>query len=325
MKIKNIPNKIIGLLAIAALALTIIYIVVPFFEKNGDQVVNELKNQEEKLVSLENNEQPVLSEKFSFVIMGDSNGGGGTIQQPTVFKNIVQEILATPTKTDFVVHAGDMIAGTSSTSKSWSLQMWEGFMTTIDPWLKAEIGFFPSAGNHDASFGWALPQAYQEYWGKYKNAGDYKIRGSYAGYYSFAYQGSYFIVMYGSKINIEQEQLDWLKSEVDKAQGQYDNIFVFSHIPLTAASTYHPTDQLTPNLEIKSILRGKITAFFGGHHNVYYDKTLDGIRQIGVGRAGSGGAYFLKPAFGSGYQNYYSYLRVNVEGEDLQVEQVVVK
>ena len=325
MPIKNIPNKIIGLLAIAALVLTIIYVIAPFFEKNGDQVKNRLEEQKEKITNQESAQPPAPSEKFSFVVLADSNGGGGTTQQPTVFKNIVQEIVAAPAKTDFVIHVGDMIAGTSGTSKSWALQMWDEFDKTINPWLKVEIGFFPSAGNHDASFGWGLPQAYQEHWGKYENIKDYKIGGSYANYYSFEYQGSYFIVMYGPKINIEREQLDWLQKEVEAVQGEYDNIFVFSHIPLTAASTYHPSDQLAPNLEIKNILRGKITAFFGGHHNVYYDKTLDGIRQIGVGRAGSGGAYFLKPAFGSGYQNYYSYLKVNVEGENVAVEQVVVE
>ena len=321
---KNIPNKIIGLLAVVALVLTIIYVVAPFFEKNGEQVKNELKGSE-KTSGVESKEPPVENKKFSFVVLADSNGGGGTVQQPTIFKSIVSEIFLSADKTDFVIHAGDMIAGTSGTSKVLASQMWEEFMATINPWLKAGVGFFPSAGNHDASFGLNLPQVYQEFWGQYQNTRDYQVSGSYARYYAFAYQGSYFIILDGSKINLEQQQLVWLEEEINATNDQYDNVFVFSHLPLTAASTYHPTDQLAPSALLKNILRGRITAFFAGHHNVYYDKNLDGIRQIGAGRAGSGGVYQLKPELGGGYQNYYSYLRVEVEGEEVTVEQIIVK
>ena len=301
------------------------YVLLPLFNIENSQVSERiLFNKKNKGVENEiGKDEQKESNSLSFIVLSDSNGSGGSVNQPQAFQDIIQEIANSNDKPDFVIHNGDIIAGTSGTSSSLALQMWDEFeRVAVSPLHENDIGFFPSAGNHDASFNSALPFAYEEFWGNYENMKDFEIEGNYNKYYSFGYNNSYFIILYGSKINISEEQLSWLENEIGRASG-YRNIFVFSHIPLTAASNYHPNDQLSPNNEIKNILKGNISVFFGAHHNVYYDVELDGIRQIGVGRAGSGGAYQLKSQFGGGSQNYLSYVRVEVDGENIKVEQVI--
>lgn len=271
----------------------------------------------------EQKEEKIAESDYNFVVMSDSNGSGGSVQQTKVFKDIISEVSNNDNKPEFVIHDGDMIAGNEGTSKNLAMQMWDEFGKAVEPLVENKIGLFPSAGNHDASFNQDLPEAYAEYWTGYENAMDIEIKGMYSSYYSFEYSGSYYIIMYSPSVDISDEQLLWLKTEVNKAQGNYDNIFVFSHIPLTAASEYHPSDQLNPNDQINDILKDKITAFFGAHHNVYYDVVKDGIRQIGVGRAGSGGAYNLISEFGGGSQDYYSYIKVGVDHDGIEVEQIV--
>ena len=313
----------LSLVLIVFLIGTGFYILLPLFNIENKQVSEEiLFNKEKKEVENETEKQKENSE-FSFIVLGDSNSSGGSINQPQAYQDIIQEIAGSEDKPDFVIHNGDMIAGTSGTSQSLALQMWDEFeRATVDPLHGNNIGFFISAGNHDASFNSTLPEAYEEFWGNYENVREYDIEGNYNKYYSFEYNNSHFIVLYGSKINVDQEQLSWLEKEINKTS-EYKNTFVFSHIPLTAASDYHPNDQLSPNIEIKNILRDNISAFFGAHHNVYYDVELNGIRQIGVGRTGSGGAYQLKPQFGGGSQNYLSYVRVEVDEENFEIEQVI--
>lgn len=299
------------------------YILLPLFNIENKQASKSiLFNKDNKEVKNKIEEQKEDS-KFSFIVLSDSNGGGGSINQPQAFQDIIQEIANSSDKPDFVIHNGDMIAGTSGTSQSLAMQMWDEFeRVTINPLHENNIEFFPSAGNHDASFNSALPQAYDKFWGNYENVKDFGIEGNYSKYYSFECNNSYFIILYGPKININQEQLSWLENEIEKIS-EYDNTFVFSHIPITAASNYHPNDQLNPNVEIKNILRNNISAFFGAHHNVYYDVELDSIRQIGVGRTGSGGAYQLKPQFGGGSQNYLSYVKIEIDEESFEVEQII--
>jgi len=325
MKASKIINIIISLLALAALVLVVIYVIAPFFEKPGKQAT---KDDPKSLVEpakngLKNSTGQPEDKSFSFVILSDSNGGAGNVSQSVEFTNTIQEVAAVDPRPAFVIHAGDMIAGSSSTSRTLAGKMWSEFYVTVSPLEKNNIAFFPSAGNHDASFNKTLPLAYREFWDEQQNIQCIIIDGSYSSYYSFEIQNSKFIVLYAPKVSLGAEQINWLKNEVNEAQGQYDNIFVISHIPLTAVSTYHPNDQLASSSRIKNILRGKITAFFGAHHNLYYDFEEDGIRQIGTGRVGSGGSYKFKAQYGQGSQSYNSYLRVEVGESDWQVEQVI--
>ncbi|MFH2104722.1 MAG: metallophosphoesterase [Parcubacteria group bacterium] len=324
MKASKIINIIIGLLALAALVLVVVYVVAPFFEKPGKPAT---KDDPKSLVEpakngLKNSTDQPEDKSFSFLILSDSNGGAGNVSQSVKFTNIIQEVATSDPQPAFVIHAGDMIAGSSSTSRSLADKMWTGFYTAIKPLEQDDIAFFPSAGNHDASFNKTLPLAYREFWDEQQNIQDIAIDGSYSSYYSFEVQNSKFIILYAPKVSLGTEQLSWLEEQVNNAQGKYDNIFVVSHIPLTAVSSYHPNDQLASGSQIRNILRGKITAFFGAHHNLYYDFEEDGIRQIGTGRVGSGGSYKFKSQYGQGSQNYNSYLRVEVEESDWEVEQV---
>ena len=326
MKMKNIINVIIGLLALTALALVIIYVVTPFFEEPGRQVTKENPDKlaETAKNNFSNSENTDQDKSFSFAIISDSNGGAGNVSQSVDFTDAIQKIADPNNKPALVIHAGDMIAGSSSTSRGLASKMWEQFNQTITPLAENDIAFFPSAGNHDASFNYHLPQVYQEFWDNNQNTQDIIISGSYSSYYSFDYQNSYFVIMHAPKTFVAERQLAWLEQDIEDAQGKYDNIFVVSHIPLTAVSTYHPHDQLVPNNRLKSVLANKITAFFGAHHNLYYDFEADGIRQIGTGRVGSGGNYRFKSQYGQGSQNYNSYLQVEVDGEEVKIEQVIL-
>ena len=326
MKVNKTINLIIGLLAFTALVLVIVYFVTPFFEEPGDQVSRE--NPDKLAETAKNNfnnlESADQDASFSFAIISDSNGGAGNVSQSVDFANAIQEIAGSDNESALVIHAGDMIAGSSSTSRSLASKMWEQFDQTITPLAENGIAFFPSAGNHDASFNYYLPQVYQEFWDNHQNTQDIAVSGFYSSYYSFDYQDSHFVIMHAPKTFIAEQQLAWLEQDIENAQGKHDNIFVVSHIPLTAVSTYHPNDQLTPNDSLKSVLANKITAFFGAHHNLYYDFEADGIRQIGTGRVGSGGNYRFKSQYGQGSQNYNSYLQIKVNGEEVKIEQVIL-
>lgn len=327
MKASKIINIILGFLALIALALVVVYVIFPFFEKPGKQVSKdspkELARNGKENGAAVTEATETKDSPFSFVVLSDSNGGGGSIKQPAVFTDAIQEIAAAESKPNLLIHAGDMIAGSSSTSLSLAGKMWTEFYATIKPLEENNIAFFPSAGNHDASFNRILPRAYQEFWDSHQRAQNISINGSYSSYYSFDFQTSHFIILYAPKTYLAEEQLAWLEQEVENAQNKYDNIFVISHLPLTAVSTYHPNDQLAPSKRLKNILREKITVFFGAHHNLYYDFEADGIRQIGVGKTGSGGNYRFKSQYGQGSQNYNSYLRVDVDEANIDIEQVI--
>lgn len=312
----RIIYKILFFIAVIVFAVSALFILFP--NRESKELSQQISQQVPQQIS-----NKVVPEKFSFIVLSDSNGLGNVADQPDVFEEIINEITQISPKPVFVIHNGDMIGGNKNSERKNAQGMWNEFLKTIQPLGEAEIGFFPSAGNHDASYNKVLLEVYKETWGVYKNIKDFNIKGSYNKYYSFDFKNSHFIILFGAKKDLDKEQLDWLNQDLFQAEGKYDNIFVFSHIPLTVISWYHPFDRLEPTNEVKGILKNKITAFFGGHHHLYYDFEEDGIRQIGTGTAGSGDGYYLsKPGLNTGSRGQFSYLKVIVLGKEVKIEQI---
>lgn len=97
----------------------------------------------------------------------------------------------------------------------------------------------------------------------------------------------------------EQEQFEWLKRELEKAQGSR-HIFVFCHCPLVNESLDEEMNTNSFPVELRQkylslFLDNKVDALFSGHTHVGTTLDLNGLKSINIGpvarafgRGGSG-------------------------------------
>ncbi len=100
-------------------------------------------------------------------------------------------------------------------------------------------------------------------------------------------------------IAAEQEQFEWLKKELEKAQGSR-HIFVFCHCPLVNESLDEEMNTNSFPVELRQkylslFLDNKVDALFSGHTHVGTTLHLNGLKSINIGpvarafgRGGSG-------------------------------------
>ncbi|CAM2064707.1 Metallophosphoesterase [Sulfidibacter corallicola] len=89
------------------------------------------------------------------------------------------------------------------------------------------------------------------------------------------------------------QQFDWLRAELQQAQGVYEHIFVFAHAPLLNSGTGHgPTSGA---VHIRGLLEEYGVKFFFNGHNHAYERTYpvngqdvdrNGVTYVTVGTAG---------------------------------------
>lgn len=252
--------------------------------------------------------------KFSFVVISDTNGGEGSVEQPPAVTKAISAI--TQLKPSFVIMAGDMIAGGSTTTDPGTIkQMWNNFYTTVfAPITQNGIAFFPSAGNHDASFNSVLSQEYTSFWGAKSPA--VSISGKLDKYYSFDYENWHFVVLYTPKSSVDQEQLNWLMQDLNNNKNK--NTFVFGHIQLKQlCSESYCSGDLSP--KIVDILKSnsQVKAYFHGHQQVYYKGVYNNINVISTGRLGAGAFNLI----GSGTQPP-TFVVVDIKGNAFAVRAV---
>ncbi len=226
---------------------------------------------------------PEENDAFVFAVFGDRTGGPPEGVQ--ILDQAVEDVnLFEP---DLVMTVGDMIQGYNTTD-SWipEMRQYKNSMgKLLCPW-------FPVAGNHDV------------YWrGPDKPTGEHeKNYEMHFGplWYAFEHKNSWFIVLYSDEGDpsdgyksisdpraqrMSPEQLEWLKSTLQKASGA-QHVFLFLHHPRWIGGRYGDDWNKVHDL-LKSA--GNVRAVFAGHiHRMRYDGPKDGIEYVTLATVGGG-------------------------------------
>ncbi|MBU2638276.1 MAG: metallophosphoesterase [Nanoarchaeota archaeon] len=235
------------------------------------------------------------SAKANFIVMSDMHttpDGGKPYREAAVAA--VKRI-----KPEFVVMTGDIVNGDAGTTAADAKKMWDLFESETRAQLSAAgITVIPVAGNHDMN-NLALRTAYKTYWNTHKPAVSINANGNYPLYYSFDKGTNHFVVLEGWYAQINEEQRNWMRTDLSQANAAGKTIIVFSHLPVEAIekrsvgqASGSPSSELQPNSEIKSILtENGVDAFIHGDVHGFYEGTTSGINVISAGPLGGANRY----------------------------------
>ena len=248
------------------------------------------------------NVPPPDRDAFRVAIIGDRTGGkpeGIKILQRAVYE--INQL-----NPDFVIHIGDMVQGYTWDQSEW-LREYEEFKSSMD---KLTVPWYTAAGNHDVFSPFRDPsdRTFENLYIKHFNPL----------YYSFDYKNSHFVIMYTdeamtSKPVISEKQLEWLRSDLEKADKA--NTFIFMHKPIWTydGSNWDKFHQIIKNFPVRAVI--------AGHFHAYYkDITKDGIQYYGMGIAGAE-AYTSGHEL-TGYINHYNIL--SIEGDKYKMAVVKI-
>ncbi|EQC47727.1 metallophosphoesterase [Bacteriovorax sp. Seq25_V] len=240
---------------------------------------------------------PTESEDLKIVIISDLNGSYGSVDYNSRIDVAISKI--NEVRPDLVLVTGDMVAGQK---KGLNYEaMWDGFHRTVTvPLSMAGIPVFVTPGNHDASAysGFEQERAiYKREWESYQSdyIQDYdqitKVdMSNYPFYYSFAFKGTLFISLDGTKTSeLDSTQKAWLLSQV-KTPVEYKNKVVFSHLPFHPVAQGRENDYIrdASNSLYKELKSSGVNLFLSGHHHSYYPGVYDGTRFVSQSCLGSG-------------------------------------
>ncbi len=219
-------------------------------------------NIEQKIASIKNN--------YSFVVMGDSQGGDET------YSGLLKR--AVGYKPDLIIHLGDMVRSPGSLSE------WSRFRRL------SHAGGIPQllvAGNHDVGDG-KSEQMYKEQAGMPGNGL----------FYSLVAGKTMFIILdtciAGEEYRIAGRQYKWLEKVLSDS-AKYRFRFVFLHHPLypEKGRGIHFGESLDayPNDRDRLqalFVRHKVNVVFAAHEHLYLRKKIDGVYNIISGGGGAG-------------------------------------
>jgi acid phosphatase type 7 len=241
---------------------------------------------------------PSGPDAFQFVVYGD------TRTRHDMHRRVVAAILkfAAP---DFVMHTGDLVSNGADSSQ------WPVFFD-IERELLRKTAFFPSLGNHERND----PQYYEFF-------------GVTTPYYSFDWGSSHFIVLNSDVGNVSaatresywNEQVHWLKDDLEKSQSADSRFLVAHHPPITAVSNRQGNNPhmtaLMPMFE-----KYKLTAGFFGHDHNYQHYLKNGVHYFVTGGGGAPLYNVDKPPAGITLkvESTEHFVVVKVEGKTARVE-----
>lgn len=237
------------------------------------------------LASIQAHPAPCPGE-FDFVVCGDSRSAV-PIVLPEVFYTMIREWnLLSPA---LVLDSGDLILGGD---KEQFPAMWDEFEKAVGG---CNSPFFPIVGNHDVTEEPETNVLFEK-----------RIAPL---HYAFDYGNSRFIILNTEEIGyldeFSQQQLDWLKQELEQTKAK--NIFLFFHKPIFR-SNY---DKAWAKVE--AMLKGHpVRVVFAGHEHMYMDcGERGGVRYV---ISGGGGAETSEVEEEGGF---FHYLWVRVRGEEV--------
>jgi hypothetical protein len=204
-----------------------------------------------------------LTGPYEFVVYGD------TRTRHDVHRSIIAAILK-HSQPDFVVHTGDQVANGLDPS------LWPVFFD-IERGLLRKAAFFPSLGNHERNTPW---------W--------YDIFDQTNSYYSFNWGNSHFSVLNtdignigsGMRQGYWDEQVKWLRDDLEHNQAADFRFVVGHHPPMTAVSGRQSSNAYVTAL-LPIFEQYKVTAGFFGHDHNYQHYLKNGIHYFVTGGGGA--------------------------------------
>ncbi len=215
------------------------------------------------------------TEEFVFAVFGDNRPEQKAIEQPHVYKQIIEEI--NKSSAVLATNTGDLVDGVVDL-ETQRLQFAE--------FIRVSRGLTPPLytviGNHDVD-------GRQEIQGLYLELICPKL------YYSFDFNHCHFIFLdsetIGEEGSIPWEQLKWLAKDLKNVTVTTNHIFVFLHRPLFSAGPHkggcldrypEERDEL-----LKLFVRFNVNAIFCGHEHIYHKSVHNGVTQYITGGAGA--------------------------------------
>ena len=160
---------------------------------------------------------------------------------PKAFAQALNDVQNMKDRPDFILTGGDAVMDASSTPKDKVKKDWEVWHSTLKN--ECSLPLYHCIGNHDI-FGWTSGKQLQKYdplFGKQWALEEFGLKNR---YYSFDQAGWHFIVLdslhhkpFGYYAKLDDEQFDWLKTDVEKTPGD-KWICVLSHIPILSLTTF---------------------------------------------------------------------------------------
>lgn len=210
-------------------------------------------------------------------------------------------------KPDFILFAGDMIAGQSlALSEKEIRAMWTGFDDTIGrPLRDMKIPFAFTLGNHDGSGSGNFDherELAKEYWSPHKPELNYVNNEHFPFYYSFKFEDLFVISWDASNHLITEEEIEWVDQQLSEDVAKHaSKRIILGHLPLYAVAEgrnregeiLKDADQL-----FELMKRNNIDYYFSGHHHAWYPAEKKGLKMIHSGAQGSG----PRPLIGSDLQ-----------------------
>ncbi|MBS3137933.1 hypothetical protein J4232_05855 [Candidatus Woesearchaeota archaeon] len=225
-----------------------------------------------------------IADDFNFAVITDTNIGIGSIVLAKQSDAVVSSIIHSPQKIDFVIHLGNMVAGSSSTTAEDAEKMWQEYNQKIVSQLSdKQIGILLIANQQDK----ANVASENNYINMFKSTKhDFASSAAVKENYAFVYKDNLFIVLQYDK-NIDKS---WLKEQLEKNYQTVDHVFVFSVNEFaaiakekTAAISCNNCNELFAALDSYSNKYGNKITLFTSSSQVYFKGDYKGYDVVSVG------------------------------------------
>lgn len=240
-------------------------------------------------------QSPSEATDIRIVLMADINESYGS----THYAEYVDSAMTFVEKwrPDFVLFAGDMIAGQSlDLSETEIRAMWSGFDETIgSPMRRMSIPFAFTLGNHDGSKSGNFEHERdlaKGYWSSRKPDLDYMNSEHFPFYYSFQFKDLFVISWDASGHRISEEEIAWIEKQLSSVEAKNASLrLMLGHLPLYAVAegrnrrgeVLSQADRL-----FEIMIDHQVDYYFSGHHHSWYPAEKKGLKMLHSGALGSG-------------------------------------
>ena len=201
---------------------------------------------------------------------------------------------------DAVFTVGDMVQGYTRDPATWEKE----FAVYKSITEKMNAPFLPVPGNHDVISGSRVPGD--------RTFADLYLQRFGPLQYMAELEGASVIVMFSdeglgdSKMQVNDGQLNWLQTSLDRAAARAKPIIILMHRPLWRYDSVKWFERIHPLL-----VKAKVAAVIAGHlHSLQADPDKDGVKYLVVGTCG--GAIDQHPL--AGQLQHLTFVQLDVDG-----------
>lgn len=203
------------------------------------------------------------TQNFSIAVVSDTGA------EDIVLETMLQEIVNTQPKYDFILHLGDFLTHRTNTGMQWLLY-------EIHPKLNG-IPLYGTPGNHDITKNDIRDDI------PYKT-----VMGP--GHYWFGYGNTLFIALDTSFETIDDNQLNWLSDTLQKIRPLFKHCVIFTHVPpfdiKPEIKSNHSLDKISAQKLYNIVKNHKINMMIFGHVHYYSQDKFAGIPVYTVPSSG---------------------------------------